>query len=157
MEDYNGVQREFTGRFVAHRNPLETARDSIVSSREDCARRSDAQRRKRVLEEIEAVRAATPKDQTIFMSAPSVIYKYPGEPQTYELLRRHNNFGIEELDLLQPPGRLWAWNEPAPLDAEMHVDTQHVQAVHTSAELLAAGPGDDWMAMTRRILARLAA
>ena len=91
------------------------------------------------------------------MSAASVMYKKPGEPQIYALLRRHDNFGIEELDLLRPPGRFWASSELAPSGAEMHVDTRRVKAVPTPAELLTTGPGDNWMAMTRRSLARLSA
>ncbi len=61
MENYNAVQREIEEQFAAYRNPLEAARDSIVQSHEDGVRRSDAQRRRGVLEEIEAVLTDMPR------------------------------------------------------------------------------------------------
>jgi superfamily II DNA or RNA helicase len=88
-----------------------------------------------------------------------MLFKKPGEPQTYALLRRHDDFGVEELDLLRPPGRFWADGEPSPSGAEMHVDARRVTATPTPAELLSRslGPGDTWMAMTRRSMSRLLA
>ncbi len=91
------------------------------------------------------------------MSGLSVLYQKPGEVHTCALLRRHDDFGVESLDLLAPPRRFWADRELAPSSAEMAVDARRVKAVPTPAELLAAGPGDSWSAMTRRSLARLAA
>lgn len=61
VENYNAVQREIEEQFAAYRNPLEAARDSIVQSHEDGVRRSDAQRRRGVLEEIEAVLTDMPR------------------------------------------------------------------------------------------------
>jgi superfamily II DNA or RNA helicase len=89
------------------------------------------------------------------MSRTGLLFKKPDEPQTYALLRRHDDFGFEELDLLRPPGRFWSDGEAAPPGAEMHVDSRRVPAVATPAELLAAP--DTSMAMTRRSLARLSA
>jgi hypothetical protein len=61
LANYNGVQREITERFAGYRNPLESARDAIVQSHESGVRRSDAQKRRRVLEEIDAIVAAKPR------------------------------------------------------------------------------------------------
>ncbi len=91
------------------------------------------------------------------MSPPRILFRKGGEPQTYALLRSHDNFGIEELDLLRPPGRFWASGELAPAGAEMHLDARRVHVVSTPATLLGEKPADNWMALTRRSLARLAA
>jgi hypothetical protein len=61
IDNYNEVAKEIEERFSAYRNPLESARDTIVTSHADSVRRSDAQRRKRVLEEVDAVLDAMPK------------------------------------------------------------------------------------------------
>lgn len=61
VANYREVGQEIEERFKAYRNPLESARDAIVSSHEDSVRRSDAQRRKRVLEEVDAILDAMPK------------------------------------------------------------------------------------------------
>lgn len=91
------------------------------------------------------------------MSGSSVLFKRPGE-QTYALLRRHNEeIGFEELDLLRPPVRFWADGETVPDGAKMHADARRWTAVPTPAELLATGPSDTWMAMTRRSISRLLA
>lgn len=60
LQNYTGVEHEISERFAAYRNPLEAARDAIVRSHEDGVRRSDAQRRRRVLAEVEAILAAMP-------------------------------------------------------------------------------------------------
>lgn len=91
------------------------------------------------------------------MSGPRVLFQKPGEAQLYAILRRHEEFGFEELDLLRPPGRFWADGEPAPSTAEIGADSRRVTAVPTPAELLVSGPSDTWSAMTRRSLARLLA
>ncbi len=59
--NYREVEAEITQRFAAYANPLDSARDAIVRSHEDSVRRSDAQRRRRVLEEIDAVLDAMPR------------------------------------------------------------------------------------------------
>lgn len=60
LENYSEVQQEIGQRFAAYRNPLEAARDGIVQSHEDGVRRSDAQKRRRVIEDIEEILAALP-------------------------------------------------------------------------------------------------
>jgi predicted GTPase len=59
--NYNGVQQEISDRFAAYHNPLQTARETIVQSHEDGVRRSDAQRRRHVLAEIDAILVALPE------------------------------------------------------------------------------------------------
>ncbi|WP_081427018.1 dynamin family protein [Sorangium cellulosum] len=61
LGNYREVEQEIAGRFNAYRNPLDGARDAIVRSHEDSVRRSDAQRRKRVLAEIDAILDARPR------------------------------------------------------------------------------------------------
>lgn len=60
LENYNLVQNEIEGRFAAYRNPLDSARDAIVQSHEDGVRRSDAQKRRRVLEQVSSIVAGMP-------------------------------------------------------------------------------------------------
>ncbi|MGK3964051.1 helicase-related protein [Sorangium sp. So ce1667] len=86
-----------------------------------------------------------------------MLFRKPDEPQTYALLRRYDNFGIEELDLLRPPRRFWAPSEMAPSGVEMNVDARRALPVPSPSELLAAPPGESWSMMTRRSLARLVA
>lgn len=89
------------------------------------------------------------------MSAFRLVFRKGDAPYTYALLRRHTEFGIEELDLLRPPGRFWSDGAVAPSGAEAHVDARRAAAVPTPAELLTAVPTDSWSALTRRSLARL--
>jgi predicted GTPase len=58
--NYREVQAEIDEHFGRYKNPLERARDSLVVSHEDGVRRSDAQRRRRVLHDIEAVLTTMP-------------------------------------------------------------------------------------------------
>ncbi|MCC7066749.1 MAG: hypothetical protein IT456_28395 [Planctomycetes bacterium] len=62
IDNYRGVQEEILERFRGYKNPLEAARDSIVTSHEDSVRRSDAKRRRKVFEEADAILAALPGD-----------------------------------------------------------------------------------------------
>jgi superfamily II DNA or RNA helicase len=91
------------------------------------------------------------------MSQHSVLFRKSESTVPYALLRRSDDFGIEELDLLRAPGRFWCDGEPAPPGAEMHVDARRMRALPMPAELLDATPADNWMAMTRRSLARVIA
>lgn len=59
--NFEVVQEEIRERFAAYQNPLDAARDAIVDSHENAVRRSDAQRRGRVLEEIESILAVMPE------------------------------------------------------------------------------------------------
>jgi hypothetical protein len=60
LENYNVVEGEISDRFKAYRNPLESARDALVQSHEDGVRRSDAQKRRRVLEQVDAILVEMP-------------------------------------------------------------------------------------------------
>ena len=91
------------------------------------------------------------------MSPHSVLFRKSESAVPLALLRRSEDFGIEELDLLRVPGRFWCDGEPAPPGAEMHVDARRMIALPMPAELLDATPVDNWMAMTRRSLARVMA
>ncbi|EYF08399.1 dynamin family protein [Chondromyces apiculatus] len=73
-DNYNAVQSEITDRFAAYRNPLESARDAIVGSHQDSIRRSDAQRRQGVLDQIDAVLRAAPAAVAI---APAAVASAP--------------------------------------------------------------------------------
>ena len=61
VDNYAEVQEEISQRFAAYKNPLQRARDEIVASHTDSARRRDAQRRGRVMEELGAVTESMPK------------------------------------------------------------------------------------------------
>ncbi|TKD01685.1 dynamin family protein [Polyangium fumosum] len=61
LSNYKEVQQEIGERLSVYRNPLEAARDAIVQSHEDGVRRSDAQKRRHVLEEIETILAEVPR------------------------------------------------------------------------------------------------
>ena len=63
LRNYQDVAQDIDKRFAEYRNPLESARDSIVLSHEDSLRRSDAQRRKRVLADVDAILDAMPRSQ----------------------------------------------------------------------------------------------
>ncbi|MCC7066750.1 MAG: DEAD/DEAH box helicase, partial [Planctomycetes bacterium] len=89
------------------------------------------------------------------MSGQRLVFRKGDEPHTYALLRRHSEFGIEEVDLLRPPGRFWSDGAVAPSGAEAHVDVRRTTPLPTPAELLSAVPTDTWSAMTRRSVARL--
>ena len=83
------------------------------------------------------------------------LFRKAGDRTTWTLLRRSEDFGVEELDLLRPPGRFWSDGEPAPAGAEMHVDARRMTAVPTPASMLGSSPSDGWLTTTRRSLARL--
>jgi hypothetical protein len=60
LDNYREVQAEISQRFAEVRNPLESARDAIVRSHEDAVRRGDAEKRRGVLAEIDAIVGALP-------------------------------------------------------------------------------------------------
>ncbi len=57
---FREVEKEITAAFENHQDPLAAAGDSIVSSQEDYIKRSDAQKRKSVLDEVRRVLASCP-------------------------------------------------------------------------------------------------
>ncbi|WP_218920277.1 dynamin family protein [Chondromyces crocatus] len=60
-DNYNAIQAEITERFAAYQNPLDSARDAIVGSHQDSIRRSDAERRQGVLDQIDTIARAAPE------------------------------------------------------------------------------------------------
>lgn len=56
------VEKEILSNFRQHQNPLDAAADAIVASHESKVKRSDAQRRKKILSAAEAVLAVCPVD-----------------------------------------------------------------------------------------------
>jgi hypothetical protein len=61
---FREVEQEILVVFAQHQDPLESARQAIVSSHEQWKRRSDAQRKRRVLEEIESIMTGPPHAET---------------------------------------------------------------------------------------------
>lgn len=61
LANYGDVEKEIGDRLAEYSNPLEQARDALVRSHEDGVRRSDAQKRRRVLDAAAEIRAAMPE------------------------------------------------------------------------------------------------
>ncbi len=59
-QNYGRVQAEIVELFQNYKNPLDRARDALITSHEDSVRRSDAQKRRKVLEDIDAVLHSMP-------------------------------------------------------------------------------------------------
>lgn len=57
---FREVEKEISAAFKDHQDPLESAADAIVSSQEDYLKRSDAQKRKGVLRDLDLVLAESP-------------------------------------------------------------------------------------------------
>jgi superfamily II DNA or RNA helicase len=85
----------------------------------------------------------------------ALCFRKPDDVIPYALLRRTEDFGMEELDLLRPPQRFWADGALAPSGAEMHVDVRRVEAVPLPGDLLQTGAPDGWHALSVRSVARL--
>jgi SNF2 family DNA or RNA helicase len=85
----------------------------------------------------------------------SVVFKRAESAIPYALLRRVDNFGMDEIDILRPSARFWSDGEVPPAAAELGLDLRRALAVPSPAGLLDATPPDNWQALTRRSLARL--
>jgi GTP-binding protein EngB required for normal cell division len=59
---FKEVEQEILGAFSDHQNPLESISEAIVTSQQKYIERSDAQKRRKVLEELKSVRQAVPVD-----------------------------------------------------------------------------------------------
>jgi GTP-binding protein EngB required for normal cell division len=57
---FKGVEKEILNAFAEHQNPLESVAEAIVSSQQQYLERSDAQMKKRVLEELQEVEQSMP-------------------------------------------------------------------------------------------------
>jgi hypothetical protein len=60
LANYADVEREISEHLAGHTNPLQQARDALVRSHEDGVRRSDAQKRRAVLEAAHEVVSSAP-------------------------------------------------------------------------------------------------
>jgi predicted GTPase len=60
LRNYTEVRTEILERFDAYKNPIDRARDALVVSHEEGVRRSDAQKRRKVLGEIDGALASMP-------------------------------------------------------------------------------------------------
>lgn len=79
-----------------------------------------------------------------------------GIPYPASVLRVVDDWGLQSLDLIHPPGRFWGNEGPFPPVVESGIDSRRVRTVPRPTELLHQLPeGDNWSAMTRRSLARL--
>jgi GTP-binding protein EngB required for normal cell division len=59
---FKEVDQEILGAFSDHQNPLESISEAIVTSQQKYIERSDAQRRRRILEELKSVRQGAPAE-----------------------------------------------------------------------------------------------
>ncbi|MCA9094157.1 MAG: hypothetical protein KDA68_11760, partial [Planctomycetaceae bacterium] len=59
-ENYEVVQREISDAWKGHQDPLMSASKAIVTSHEDSVRRSDAKKRKSIIETIDAIFSESP-------------------------------------------------------------------------------------------------
>lgn len=64
LNAFRGVQEEILEVFRKHPSPLDASRDAIVNAHENYVKRSDAQRRRQVLADVEAVLADRPGTST---------------------------------------------------------------------------------------------
>lgn len=61
LKNYHDVETEISTRLAEYRNPLELAKEALVQSHHDSVRRSDAQRRKAVLERMDSLGKTLPE------------------------------------------------------------------------------------------------
>lgn len=85
------------------------------------------------------------------------VFRRRGRSWSAALLARRDDWGIESLDLANPPRRIWADMVPAPPIVEIGVDSREVDPVPSPAHILELGPPDSegWTRQSRRSLARL--
>jgi molecular chaperone DnaK (HSP70) len=62
LQNYQKVEAEIVEAWRNHTDPLAAAAEAIVSSHEDSVKRSDAQRRKKILEEIDQILDSVPSE-----------------------------------------------------------------------------------------------
>jgi hypothetical protein len=62
LQNYHKVEGEISEAWRNHNDPLAAAAEAIVSSHEDSVKRSDAQRRKKILEEIDLILKSLPSE-----------------------------------------------------------------------------------------------
>lgn len=70
LENYRAVEQQIREVFQSHHNPLQSAETAIVSSHHDHVKRSDAQKRTRIIKEIDAIIELRP---TLFEETHSLV------------------------------------------------------------------------------------
>ncbi len=88
------------------------------------------------------------------MNAPPV-YRRDSSSVPYALLRKVDEFGFEEVDVLRPSSRFWSDDEPGPAPVELGIDVRKLQPVPSPAALLESTLVDSWSSLSRRSLARV--
>ena len=79
-----------------------------------------------------------------------------GAPYSSSIIRRQEEWGIETLDLLNPPRRFWSDETINAPTVEPGIDARRVDDWPTPSDLLVSLPdGDNWSAQSRRSIARL--
>ncbi len=82
-----------------------------------------------------------------------MLFRHPTERFARTLLRKHNEFGFDELDLARPPGRFWPAGEPEIV--LQSVDAARTERIPSPASLLASTPTEPIQSASRRSLAKL--
>jgi len=85
------------------------------------------------------------------------IFIHRGDSYPYAVLRKQEEFGFSEYDIVAPPRRFFSGLEPSPPVAEIGVDARRLERLATPAELLSIAPaaGDSWAGQSRRSIAKL--
>ena len=79
-----------------------------------------------------------------------------GAPYFSSIIRGQEEWGIETLDLLNPPRRFWSDETINTPTVEPGIDARRVDDWPTPSDLLVSLPdGDNWSAQSRRSIARL--
>ena len=69
LECFREVEQQILAVFARHKDPLDAVKEAIISSHEQWKKRSDAQRKRRVLDDLEAILASAPPDLGAEMSS----------------------------------------------------------------------------------------
>jgi superfamily II DNA or RNA helicase len=85
------------------------------------------------------------------------LFVHRGDLYPYAVLRKQEEFGFCEYDIVAPPRRFFSGLEPSLPIAEIGVDARRLTGVATPAELLTASlsDGDSWSGQSRRSIAKL--
>jgi hypothetical protein len=90
------------------------------------------------------------------MSARNPLVIKNGSNYCSSVIRRQEEWGIETLDLLNPPRRFWSDETTNMPTVEPGIDARRVNDWPTPSDLLVSLPhGDNWSAQSRRSIARL--
>ena len=87
----------------------------------------------------------------------ALLFLQSWQKHPYSVLRKEDEFGFVEYDLIAPPRRFFTGVDPVPPPVEIGVDGRRLKPLSTPAELLSQplSEGDSWPAHSRRTIARL--